>query len=180
MYILAAVLRVGFLEAMKNTTKGMETIGLVVQKIFEFKVLMYLLIPKPSIYNADRNKFDNWLNEFSQYHDLKGTILQVTVCKDEFLLVLSLLQDGEFQKLTGWEKVKSGTTRNVQLCVKMKSAVPFSQLKPFLLEHNIFIKGNQSLGDSAAEWQPLVIFLPSIPAYFWYTSNWNLIRKFNA
>jgi hypothetical protein len=126
-----------------------------------------LSIPDPSKSDAVRNKFAKWLNEFSHYQDLKGANLQVTNCKDEFLLVPSLLHDDAFQKLTGWEKVKPGPTRNVHLCVKMKSAVPFSRLKhrmkPFLFEHNIFMKRNQSLGDSTAEMATIGYLAPVHP-----------------
>jgi hypothetical protein len=156
-----------FLEAMKHPAKGTETIDPVVRKVFEYKVSVYLSISDPSKSDAVRNKFAKWLNEFSQYQDLKGANLQVTNCKDEFLLVPSLLHDDAFQKLTGWEKVKSGPTWNVHLCVKMKSAVSFSRLKhrmkPFLFEHNIFMKRNQSLGDSTAEMATIGYLAPVHP-----------------
>jgi hypothetical protein len=156
-----------FLAAMDSTGTEMDAIGPVVRKLFDYKVSLYLSIPDPTIPDAVRNKFAKWLNQFSQYNDLKGGNLQITNCNDEFIFVPSLLYDNEFQKLTGWETVKSGATRNVHLCVKIKSAVSFSRLKhrmlPFLFENNILMKRNQSLGDSTAEMATIGYLSPIHP-----------------
>ena len=157
----------GFLDAMKTGATGTEESDPVVRKLFEYKISLYLSVPDPNIPNAVRNKFAKWLSEFSKYRDLKGANFRVTNCRNEFIFVPSLLYDDEFQKLTGWETVKAGTTRNVHICLKLQSALSFSRLKhrmlPFLFEQNILMKRNQSLGDSAAEMATIGYLSPVHP-----------------
>jgi uncharacterized coiled-coil protein SlyX len=156
-----------FLEAMKTDAAGTKKIDAAGRKLFTYKVSLYLSIDDPTAPNAVRNVFAQWLNELSKFADLKGANLRVSNCKDAFLLVPSLLYDAEFQELTGWETVKPGKVKNVYICVKVKSILPFSHLKhrmvKFLSATKIFMKRNHSLGDSSEEMATIGYLSPVHP-----------------
>jgi hypothetical protein len=156
-----------FLEAMKADVPGTRTIDSVDRKLFTYKVSLYFSIDDPRAPNAVRKVFAKWLNEISKFSDLQGANLRVTNCKDAFLKVPSLLYDKEFQELTGWETVKPGKTKNVYICVKVKSVSPFSRLKhrmnKFLTSTKIFMKRNHSLGDSSEEMATIGYLSPVHP-----------------
>jgi hypothetical protein len=156
-----------FLQAMDADTVGTKPNDAVGRKLFTYKVSLYFSIDDPTVANAVRKVFAKWLNELSKFADLKGANLRVSNCKDAFLLVPSLLYDKEFQDLTGWETVKPGKTKNVYMCVKVKSIIPFSQLKhrmvKFLSATKIFMKRNHSLGDSSEEMATIGYLSPVHP-----------------
>jgi hypothetical protein len=156
-----------FLEAMQVDVPGTKTIDSVDRKLFTYKVSLYFSIDDPSAPNAVRKVFAQWLNEISKFPDLQGANLRVTNCKDAFLKVPSLLYDKEFQELTGWETVKPGKTKNVYICVKVKSVSPFSRLKhrmnKFLNSTKIYMKRNHSLGDSSEEMATIGYLSPVHP-----------------
>jgi hypothetical protein len=69
--------------------------------------------------------------------------------------------------LTGWERVKPGTSKNVYICVKMKASLPFSRLKhcmiPFLSANKMYMQRNHSLGDSSEEMATIGYLSPAHP-----------------
>jgi hypothetical protein len=152
---------------MKADDTGTKQIDSAGRKLFTYKVSLYFSIDDPTAPNAVRKVFAKWLNEISRFPDLQGANLRVTNCKDAFLFVPSLLYDKEFQDLTGWETVKPGKTKNVYICVKVKSVIPFSRLKhrmnKFLSSTKTFMKRNHSLGDSSEEMATLGYLSPVHP-----------------
>ena len=156
-----------FLDAMKATATGSSKIDPAVRKLYTSKVSLYLSIADPNVPDAVRNEFAKFLNELSKFSSIPGQTIQMTNCNDEFLLVPGLLNDEAFQKLTRWERAKSGKIKNVYICVKMKSSVPFSRLKqrmkPFLFETNLYMQRNHSLGDSSAEMATIGYLSPIDP-----------------
>jgi hypothetical protein len=115
--------------AVRDFLAAMEKIGSGGCKLFNYKTLLYLSVDDHNVSNAVRKVFAKWLNKLSKFLELKVANLQVTNCNDEFLLVPALLQNAALQTLTGWERVKAGTSKNVYICVKMKASLPFSCLK---------------------------------------------------
>jgi hypothetical protein len=156
-----------FLDAMKATATGPSQIDPAVRKLYSSKVSLYLSIADPNVPDAVRNAFAKFLNELSKLSSLPGQTIQVTNCNDEFLLVPGLLNDAAFKKLTRWERAKSGRIKNVYICFKMKSSVPFSRLKqrmkPFLFELNLYMYRNHSLGDSSEEMATIGYLSPIDP-----------------
>jgi hypothetical protein len=65
-----------FLETVKATEFGTTKIDAVGCKQFTYKVTLFLSIDDPSVPNAVQNEFAKFLNELSEFLDLKGATLQ--------------------------------------------------------------------------------------------------------
>eukprot|EP00980_Cylindrotheca_fusiformis_P020047 scaffold7135_cov95-Cylindrotheca_fusiformis.AAC.1 len=127
-----------FEVAVKSVESGAGSNDAVGRQVRSFKTSLYFSIDDPVAGSeVVRNQFVTWLSTLKASPALKGTPLTVTTLKGVNVEIAALPTDGhEFSKVIDWKvasKKAESTSRNVFICMNIKTHLKFSALKYSIL-----------------------------------------------